>query len=121
MSDDRGVILCRCEDLRDADLDNAIRTFGVASLEELKRHTRATMGPCQGRVCRSWLMGYWDRAIAAGLMPNQRTHPPNSVADLPSNSGTIPGHRPPVRPVRVADIAALSIGEAAPWGDKEAP
>ena len=121
MPSERSVVLCRCEDLRDADLDNALRTFDVASLEDLKRHTRATMGPCQGRVCRSWVASYWDRVVAAGLIPTPGTLAPNSVADLPWNAGTIPGHRPPVRPVRVADIAALDIDEDAPWGDKEAP
>ena len=121
MVDRPGTVICRCEDLRDLDLDAVLRAHPVASLEDLKRRTRATMGPCQGRVCRGWLARYFDLRSADGLAPDIQAHEANSVADLPWRVGTIPGHRPPVRPVRVADIAAIDLDESAPWGDKEAP
>lgn len=121
MADQLATVVCRCEDLRDEDLHAALQRFAIASLEDLKRHTRATMGPCQGRVCRTWLTQYWDRAVRTGQAQPPTAHAPNSVADLPWGTGTVPGHRPPVRPVRVADIAAIELDENAPWGDKEAP
>lgn len=116
-----GTVVCRCEDLRDTDFDEMLRQRGISSLEDLKRHTRATMGPCQGRICRGWLARYWDRAVLTNKVASSTAHEANSVADLPWRAGTIPGHRPPVRPVLVADIATLDVDEAAPWGDKEAP
>ena len=49
--DDKNTILCRCEDLtREAILD-CIKA-GYCTIDEIKRVTRAGMGPCQGRTCR---------------------------------------------------------------------
>jgi bacterioferritin-associated ferredoxin len=110
------TILCRCEDVSDRDLDAARARHPIVSLEDLKRHTRITMGPCQGRICRGWVARYWDAAHAEGP---RNGHEPNSVADLPHGAVTIPGHRPPVRPVLVRDIAALHIDEEAPWAKKD--
>ena len=121
MSEGLGTVVCRCEDLRDTDFDDTLRQREIASLEDLKRHTRATMGPCQGRVCRGWLARYWDQAVLTHKTASRPVHAANSVADLPWRVGTIPGHRPPVRPVLVSDLATLDVEEAAPWGDKEAP
>jgi NAD(P)H-nitrite reductase large subunit len=48
MSND--VIICRCNDLTRDDIISAIED-GYQTLEELKRHLRVGMGPCQGRTC----------------------------------------------------------------------
>lgn len=118
----RDTVVCRCEDVSDLDLDRHLRSRPVASLEDLKRHTRVMMGPCQGRICRTWLLLYWQRAQQRSLTTAAAPHPPNSVADLPLPGHTsAPGHRPPVRPTSVADIASLEIDEAPPWGSEEMP
>ena len=46
----RDTIICRCEDITYGDVLEAI-DMGMTSLNEIKRHLRAGMGPCQGRTC----------------------------------------------------------------------
>jgi NAD(P)H-nitrite reductase large subunit len=43
-------IVCRCEEVTVSQVVRAIRE-GYDTLEELKRHLRVGMGPCQGRTC----------------------------------------------------------------------
>lgn len=43
-------IVCRCEEVTVSQVEGAIAE-GYDSLEELKRHLRVGMGPCQGRTC----------------------------------------------------------------------
>lgn len=57
---DPGRIVCRCEQVTEADLTEACgRGLEVTTVDGLKRRTRAGMGWCQGRFCRprvaSWL------------------------------------------------------------------
>ena len=44
------TIVCRCEDVTRADLDDAVER-GCRDLGQLKSWTRCGMGPCQGRMC----------------------------------------------------------------------
>jgi NAD(P)H-nitrite reductase large subunit len=44
--------VCRCEEVTAGDIRSCVRA-GCASLKGIKDWTRAGMGPCQGRVCRS--------------------------------------------------------------------
>jgi len=46
------TIVCRCEDITLADVRKAIAD-GYLTIDEIKRVTRAGMGPCQGRTCRT--------------------------------------------------------------------
>lgn len=46
----RKLILCRCEDVTAADVDQAVAA-GFADLEEVKRYTGFGTGPCQGKEC----------------------------------------------------------------------
>lgn len=48
------VIICRCEEVDYGQLKEAI-TNGACTSQELKMATRAGMGMCQGRVCRTLL------------------------------------------------------------------
>ena len=43
-------IVCRCEEVTVSQVARAIAA-GYDTLEELKRHLRVGMGPCQGRTC----------------------------------------------------------------------
>lgn len=45
--DDKNTILCRCEDLTREDILKCIQD-GYRTIDEIKRVTRAGMGPCQG-------------------------------------------------------------------------
>ncbi|HET9107476.1 MAG TPA: FAD-dependent oxidoreductase [Steroidobacteraceae bacterium] len=64
----------------------------------VKRLTRAGMGPCQGRRCREQIAALM--ALASGAV----------LPDIP-----LATHRPPVRPLRLSQLAALP--EAAAMGD----
>ena len=46
------TIICRCEDIDLNDIKKAIAE-GCCTIDEIKRVTRAGMGLCQGRTCRS--------------------------------------------------------------------
>jgi NAD(P)H-nitrite reductase large subunit len=43
-------IICRCEDVAEDEIIEAIRE-GYTDFEELRRKLRIGMGPCQGRTC----------------------------------------------------------------------
>ena len=49
------IIICRCEDISLADIRRLIKR-GYATIDEIKRLSRAGMGPCQGKTCRLLLM-----------------------------------------------------------------
>lgn len=57
---DDNTIICRCSDLTLKEIRELIRN-GYRSVEEIKRISRAGMGPCQGRTCGSLIL----REIAA--------------------------------------------------------
>ena len=50
MSRDPELILCRCEEITEREVREAIEA-GCRTVDEIKRATRAGMGPCQGRTC----------------------------------------------------------------------
>ncbi|WP_369294201.1 (2Fe-2S)-binding protein, partial [Klebsiella pneumoniae] len=49
MDDD--TIICRCEDITWGEINKQLDK-GYTTLDEIKRLTRAGMGPCQGKTCR---------------------------------------------------------------------
>ena len=75
----------------------AVDPAGTPSPDVVKRLTRAGMGPCQGRRCREQIAALM--ALSAG----------RPLADIP-----LATYRPPVRPLRLAQLAALP--EAANMG-----
>jgi NAD(P)H-nitrite reductase large subunit len=46
----RKLILCRCEDVTNGDIELAVAA-GFDDLEEVKRYTGFGTGPCQGKEC----------------------------------------------------------------------
>ena len=44
------TIICRCEDVTEADIIEEIEN-GCRTMDELKHRLRLGMGPCQGRTC----------------------------------------------------------------------
>ena len=44
------IIVCRCEDVTQADLLQALQE-GYLDIEEVKRYTGLGTGPCQGKEC----------------------------------------------------------------------
>ncbi len=81
------TIVCRCEDVTREDILAAINA-GCRTLDEIKRVTRAGMGPCQGRTCRNLIAQ--ELAKIYGI----------SVEDV-----LMPTFRAPVEPVKVGVLA----------------
>ncbi len=52
----KDAVICRCLDITCGEIEEAI-SRGYTDFEELKRYLRVTTGPCQGRTCRSIIMG----------------------------------------------------------------
>jgi thioredoxin reductase/bacterioferritin-associated ferredoxin len=77
------TIVCRCEDVRRRQLDEAIAD-GARTPGQLKAWTRAGMGPCQGRMCFLNTSELLRRATG------------QSIAALGP-----PSIRPPIKPVAV--------------------
>jgi NADPH-dependent 2,4-dienoyl-CoA reductase/sulfur reductase-like enzyme len=80
------TVICRCEELTlaeiDAGFDDATRSIGA-----VKRATRAGMGRCQGRYCGP---------VLAALAASRQGQPLDEAAHW--------APRPPVKPIRIADI-----------------
>jgi glycine/D-amino acid oxidase-like deaminating enzyme/bacterioferritin-associated ferredoxin len=87
------VTICRCESVTDSTL-RALINSGVHDLHELKRRSRAGMGPCQGRYCA--------RSLITLIREN------TGVVESAETSFTVQN---PVKPVAVADI----VEEQAEW------
>ncbi|MEF8874656.1 MAG: (2Fe-2S)-binding protein [Candidatus Thermoplasmatota archaeon] len=87
------TIVCRCEDLTEEDIVEAINE-GYDELEKLKRHLRLGMGPCQGKTC----MLLARRILARETGKN--------VKDMKD-----PTARPPSQPVPFRLLASPEGGE----------
>lgn len=80
------LIVCRCEEITVGEIRGACRC-GATTVDGVKRITRAGMGLCQGRTCRSIV----ERII------EEETG--KSLNDMP-----YPRSRPPVRPVKLSSL-----------------
>lgn len=77
MNETDTTIFCRCSDVTQARVRELIAQ-GYTSFDEIKRLTRAGMGPCQGKTCQQLILR--EIALATGrpmaeLTP-QTTRPP---------------------------------------------
>lgn len=86
MCDD--VIVCRCSDISLKEVKDLI-SKGYTSFEEIKRISRAGMGPCQGRTCTQIILREISKATG------------KDVSEI--NTHTI---RPPVLGVKLNKIAS---------------
>lgn len=81
------LVVCRCEEVTLSQLEAAY-SAGGSTPRQLKMQTRATMGACQGRVCRQLV----DHFI--------HTKDPDGSRDATQLS-----YRQPVRPVTFGQLA----------------
>jgi bacterioferritin-associated ferredoxin len=77
------VIICRCEDITEREILDAIDS-GLHSFNELKKFLRVGMGPCQGNTCHRLVMGILSRKLGKPIEELER--------------GTV---RPPMKPVKM--------------------
>jgi len=87
MAGNEDMIICRCEEVTQAEILEAIRD-GATTVSGVKRRTRAGMGLCQGRTCRK---------VVAKMVVTETGQSAEEV--LPST------YRPPVRPVTLGTLA----------------
>ena len=90
-----GVVVCRCEEVTAGEVRAAVRQ-GCAGPNQLKAFLRCGMGPCQGRLC--------------GLTVTEL------IAECTGRSPQEVGYfrlRPPVKPIGLAELAALPKQDAA--------
>ena len=80
---DADIMICRCEDITREKILECIND-GYKTIDEIKRVTRAGMGPCQGRTCRNLIAAELARAYGVSqeeiLMPTFR--PPTVPVSL---------------------------------------
>ena len=88
---DAEIIICRCEDLTRETILNCIAE-GYETPDEIKRVTRAGMGPCQGRTCR--------QLIAQELSKHY---------GIPMEEVLMSTFRPPVKPISLGMLADAYI------------
>lgn len=83
----KSLIVCRCEEVTITNLEDAYHS-GANTSRQLKMKTRATMGACQGRVCRN-LVDLW--------IGNKDPLAAKGVEQL--------SYRPPIRPITFGELA----------------
>ncbi|MBN1281267.1 MAG: (2Fe-2S)-binding protein [Candidatus Thermoplasmatota archaeon] len=81
-------IVCRCEDIAEEDVLQAIEE-GYTDIEELRKKLRIGMGPCQGRVCLPLVAKILEKKTG------------EKVAQIPT-----PTVRPPLVPVPLGTLAS---------------
>nr|WP_236913745.1 (2Fe-2S)-binding protein [Clostridium sp. Cult2] len=84
------TMICRCEGVTLGEIRELIRQ-GYKTVDEIKRISRAGMGPCQGRTCRQLIMQEIARITG------------QNIADMPMST-----FRPPTKPI---NLGLLTGGE----------
>ena len=90
---DRETYLCRCEDITRERILECIQE-GYRTIDEIKRVTRAGMGPCQGRTCRLLIAQELSRACG-----------------VPMEEVLMPTFRPPTKPLTMGALADAWLEE----------
>ena len=91
MPDHDDTIICRCEDLTLAEIRKAI-AGGCRTIDEIKRVTRAGMGPCHGRCC--------GPMVAQELSRHYK---------IPMEEVLMPVSRPVLKPVKLGSFVKSSF------------
>jgi NAD(P)H-nitrite reductase large subunit len=87
---DDGLVICRCQEITKAEIEEAIQQNDLKTMKEVKRLTRAGMGLCQGKTCSCLVMG---------ILARESGRPASEVE--PDTS------RPPIRAVSVGTLANM--------------
>lgn len=89
------TLVCRCEEVSAAQISDAVK-LGVTGPNQMKSFLRCGMGPCQGRLCG---------LTVTELIAQVRGVTPSEVGYYRL--------RPPVKPITLAELAAMPKDEAA--------
>ncbi len=113
---DPRVTVCRCEEVSVADIEHAIAR-GCSGPNQIKAFLRCGMGPCQGRMCAGIVSAIFaDLGVARGVARGGARGDGVDERDLRKGDApdVNPGHfriRPPIRPLRLGQLAALDTGD----------
>jgi len=89
------TVVCRCEEVSADQVREAVR-LGCEGPNQMKAFLRCGMGACQGRLCN---------LTVTELIARERRVPPQEVGTYRV--------RPPVKPIRLSALAALSNDDSA--------
>ena len=95
-------VICRCESINLKQLQHTIRQSKVTTVNQLKKLTRAGMGPCQGRTCANLVERLIEReaGIPVGTEP-YRSRPPVRITSIASLAEFADKYDEPAGPVSV--------------------
>lgn len=89
-TDNKDLIICRCEEITRGEIEEAVRR-GDRTINEIKKRTSACMGICGGKTCSRLITNIIKELAGA------------DYEDIDQNNA-----RPPVRPI---SLDALGEGE----------
>jgi sarcosine oxidase subunit alpha len=94
-SAERRTFVCLCEDVTEKDIAQAVAE-GFDHIETLKRYATASMGPCQGKMCRAAVSALCARETgqSAAQVGRSRSRPPSQPVTLGALGAA---HAAPVR------------------------
>lgn len=79
------IIVCRCQDITLAEVEDAIDQ-GMVHPEEIKRFLHVGMGPCQGRTCGRLIARLIAKKTGQSVHQLQQTKPRSPLVSLPIQS-----------------------------------
>ncbi len=97
------LIICRCECVSLGTIKSSIRQSGARTVNQVKKLTRAGMGPCQGRTCAKVVEAILasEGKSAAGAEAYQ-VRPPVRGLPVAVLADTADQYPEPAGPVRIA-------------------
>jgi NADPH-dependent 2,4-dienoyl-CoA reductase/sulfur reductase-like enzyme len=98
VAEEEATIVCRCEEVTVGEIRRALRE-GHTEVNQVKYFTRCGMGPCQGRQCGPAL---------GHLLATAQGRPVDTVGAFRA--------RPPLKPITLAQLAAIETGPPADEG-----
>ncbi len=89
MSNNDELIICRCQEVSQQDILDAIED-GATTVDGVKRRTRACMGLCQGKTCGRLVQGIVARETgkSPAEVPPQKSRMPARPVKLGQLGGT---------------------------------
>ena len=79
------IIVCRCQDITLAEIEEAIDQ-GMTHPEEIKRFLHVGMGPCQGRTCGRLIARLIARKTGKPIHELRQTKPRSPLISIPIKS-----------------------------------
>ena len=114
--DAKKEFVCFCEDVSTKDIGVAVRE-GFGDIQTLKRYTRATVGPCQGKMCHKAFVEASALRTGQSITATGATTARPPVRAVPLGALAGPGHMPMKRtPLdAVHRKAGAEMVELGPW------